>query len=94
MAALKVFILVIFAFSETFDYFILMVLIIILGINPQDLRGSKTGVFIGVCASESHEFWTRTLANVNGYGVTGNARTMLANRISFSFDFKGEIMHA
>ncbi|CAH0393331.1 unnamed protein product [Bemisia tabaci] len=59
------------------------------GINPQDLRGSKTGVFIGVCASESHEFWTRTLANVNGYGVTGNARTMLANRISFSFDFKG-----
>lgn len=59
------------------------------GINPQDIRGSRTGVYVGVSNSDSEEFWCRDPDVVNGYGLTGCARAMFANRISFTFDFKG-----
>jgi fatty acid synthase, animal type len=59
------------------------------GINPQDIRGSRTGVYIGVSNSETEQFWCKDPDSVNGYGLTGCARAMFANRISFTFDFKG-----
>ncbi|OAD52584.1 Fatty acid synthase [Eufriesea mexicana] len=59
------------------------------GINPNDVRGSKTGVFIGVSSSESDEFWTVDPDQVNGYGLTGCCRAMFSNRISYTFDFNG-----
>ncbi|KAK9502678.1 hypothetical protein O3M35_011399 [Rhynocoris fuscipes] len=59
------------------------------GLNPAEMRGSKTGVFVGASASESGEFWTKDPEVVNGYGLTGCARAMFPNRISFTFDFKG-----
>lgn len=58
--------------------------------NPQEIRGSKTGVFIGVSASESDEFWTMDPEKVNGYGLTGCCRAMFPNRISYTFDFSGK----
>lgn len=36
------------------------------GINPNDIRGSKTGVFIGVSNSESDECWTTNPDTING----------------------------
>ncbi|XP_043471863.1 fatty acid synthase [Leptopilina heterotoma] len=59
------------------------------GINPSEIRGSKTGVFIGVSDSESDEFWTADPDMVNGYGLTGCCRAMFPNRISYTFDFTG-----
>ncbi|XP_045464695.1 fatty acid synthase-like [Harmonia axyridis] len=59
------------------------------GYNPNELRGSKCGVFIANCASESQEFWEMKADEVNGYGLTGCSRSMFANRISYAFDFKG-----
>lgn len=59
------------------------------GVNPQDIRGSRTGVYVGVSNSDSEEFWCRDPDVVNGYGLTGCARSMFANRLSFTFDFKG-----
>ncbi|XP_039292597.1 fatty acid synthase-like [Nilaparvata lugens] len=59
------------------------------GVNPTDIRGSRTGVFIGVSANDSEEFWGTDPAKVNGYGFTGCCRAMFANRISYSFDFIG-----
>lgn len=59
------------------------------GINPNDIRGSKTGVFIGVSTSESEEYWSKDPDQVNGYGLTGCSKSMFANRISYTFDFKG-----
>nr|NP_001137778.2 fatty acid synthase 1, isoform C [Drosophila melanogaster]ACL82985.2 fatty acid synthase 1, isoform C [Drosophila melanogaster] len=59
------------------------------GLNPSDLRGSRTGVYIGVSNSETEQHWCSDADRVNGYGLTGCARAMFANRISFTFDFKG-----
>lgn len=59
------------------------------GVNPQDLRGSRTGVYIGVSNAESETYWCKDADVVNGYGLTGCSRAMFANRISFTFDFKG-----
>ncbi|KAK0084976.1 hypothetical protein PV325_006291 [Microctonus aethiopoides] len=59
------------------------------GINPAEIRGSKTGVFIGVSDSESDEFFTADPDMINGYGLTGCCRAMFPNRISYTFDLTG-----
>jgi hypothetical protein len=69
--------------------FILYVMLV--GLNPLDARGSRTGVFIGVSDSESEEYWTADPEKVNGYGLTGCCRAMFPNRISYTFDFTGEL---
>ncbi|XP_012234475.2 fatty acid synthase [Linepithema humile] len=53
------------------------------GINPKQLRGSRTGVFMGACFSESEKTWFYEKLQVNGFGITGCSRAMLANRISY-----------
>lgn len=60
------------------------------GVNPQEIRGSRTGVFIGCSASESHEAWSTDPEKIVGYEMTGCTRSMFANRLSFFFDFKGK----
>ncbi|CAC5370812.1 FASN [Mytilus coruscus] len=59
------------------------------GVNPDTIRGSKTGVFIGCSASESHDAWSCDPEKTVGYSMTGCTRSMFANRLSFFFDFKG-----
>lgn len=57
--------------------------------NPDDIRGSKTGVFVGTFQSETDDYWGRVQERVNGYGLTGCCRAMFPNRISYTFDFNG-----
>lgn len=59
------------------------------GVNPNEMRGSRTGVFIGVSDSESSEYWTQDPDQINGYGLTGCCRAMFPNRVSYTFDFNG-----
>ncbi|XP_073462807.1 fatty acid synthase [Aquarana catesbeiana] len=59
------------------------------GINPSDLRGTKTGVWVGVSGSEAGEAFSRDPEELLGYSMTGCQRAMFANRISYFFDFKG-----
>lgn len=59
------------------------------GLNPAELRGSRTGVFIGVSNSESEEHWAVDPDKINGYALTGCCRAMFPNRISYTFDLKG-----
>lgn len=65
------------------------VILLSLGVNPQSVRGSRTGVFIGCSASEAHDAWTADAERVTGYEMTGCTRSMFANRLSYFFDFKG-----
>ncbi|XP_046963777.1 fatty acid synthase-like [Vanessa cardui] len=52
------------------------------GLNPKELRNTKTGVFIGSCFSESENTWWYEKMQVNEFGIAGCSRAMLANRIS------------
>lgn len=57
------------------------------GINPNELRGTKTGVFTGVCTTESDR---DTKGNVEeGYTIVGCNRGMMANRLSYMLDVNG-----
>jgi len=58
-------------------------------VNPDDIRGSKIGVYIGASNSETDDYLSRLPERVNGYGLTGCCRAMFANRISYTFDFNG-----
>ncbi|XP_044017899.1 fatty acid synthase-like [Aphidius gifuensis] len=59
------------------------------GVNPRQLRGSRTGVFIGACFSESEKTWFYEKLQVNGFGITGCSRAMLANRLSYWLGITG-----
>ncbi|XP_002137899.4 fatty acid synthase [Drosophila pseudoobscura] len=59
------------------------------GINPKSLRGSKTGVYVGSCISESEKTWFYEKVSSGGFGITGCSRAMMANRISYSLGLEG-----
>lgn len=65
--------------------------ILLIGNSPKTLKGSKTGVFVGACFSESEKTWFYEKLQVNGFGLTGCARAMLANRISYWLGVNGEL---
>ncbi|WP_237743540.1 type I polyketide synthase [Pleurocapsa sp. PCC 7319] len=55
---------------------------------PEDLRGSNTGVFIGVGTHDySIMMWQQPVNEP--YATTGTGNCIAANRISYTFDFKG-----
>lgn len=59
------------------------------GIAPQSLRGSKTGVFVGAM---SNDWAARSIVDdetLNSQMITGNGLALIANRVSYLYDFKG-----
>ena len=56
----------------------------------ESVRGSRTGVYIGVGLSDATDAWTMDSEAVVGYTMPGCCRAMFANRVSFFFDFKGK----
>ncbi|KAK0159820.1 hypothetical protein PV327_010892 [Microctonus hyperodae] len=59
------------------------------GINPQHLRGTKTGVFIGSCVAETEEKLIYQKNQAEGLGIVGCSRGMLSSIISYCFNFTG-----
>ncbi|CAG7734709.1 unnamed protein product [Allacma fusca] len=59
------------------------------GINPVTIQGSKTGVFLGGSEGEAGTIWKRSTTKPNMYGILGNVLSMMANRLSYTFDFNG-----
>ncbi|XP_077489973.1 fatty acid synthase-like [Amblyomma americanum] len=59
------------------------------GYDPATLRGRRVGVFIGCNNCESHEAFSFDADNNDGYGLVGSSLSMLASRITHSFDFQG-----
>jgi len=60
-----------------------------LGVNPETIRGSRTGVFVGCMWSEAFDMLCSRIEQVTGQELTVGANTMLPNRLSYFFDFKG-----
>ncbi|MET9293113.1 type I polyketide synthase [Streptomyces sp. NPDC003077] len=63
------------------------------GIRPGPLRGSNTGVFVGIMAQEyGPSLLNPSLDAVDGYLVTGNQLSVASGRISYTFGFEGPAM--
>lgn len=61
------------------------------GLSPEQLRGSRTGVYVGSCFTDAHELFFEQ--EITGYENTGCAQSMFANRLSFFYDLRGPSMN-
>ncbi|MFD8011283.1 SDR family NAD(P)-dependent oxidoreductase, partial [Streptomyces sp. NPDC059762] len=58
------------------------------GIDPESLRGSRTGVFTG---TNGQDYLTLIYGNddLDGYLITGNAASIVSGRLSYTFGLEG-----
>ncbi|WP_425484978.1 SDR family NAD(P)-dependent oxidoreductase, partial [Amycolatopsis anabasis] len=59
------------------------------GIDPESLRGSRTGVFAGVMYSDYSARLTSVPQGVEGYLGTGTSASVLSGRVSYTFGLEG-----
>lgn len=61
------------------------------GIDFEELKGSKTGVFLGIDASEyfQAETYTSDMRNITPYSIMGVSSHSAAGRIAYHYDLKG-----
>ncbi|WP_410583624.1 SDR family NAD(P)-dependent oxidoreductase [Amycolatopsis sp. lyj-108] len=59
------------------------------GIPPSTLRGTRTGVFVGLSAGEYGHLTMADPATVDVWSATGAATSIAANRLSYLFDLRG-----
>ncbi|MEV5203142.1 SDR family NAD(P)-dependent oxidoreductase [Streptomyces sp. NPDC053720] len=59
------------------------------GYAASAFAGTETGVFMGVCHADYAEMMEREGARTDVYFPTGTAYSIIANRISYYFDFQG-----
>jgi acyl transferase domain-containing protein len=58
-------------------------------VDPASLRGSRTGVFIGLIAQEYVSFAAGLPADLQGYLMTGNAASVASGRLSYTYGLEG-----
>lgn len=63
------------------------------GYDMERLRGSSTGVFIGQMTDDHRDNVYRDADKIPQYAATGTSRAILANRISYFFDWRGPSMN-
>lgn len=59
------------------------------GHDPTSMAGSDTGVFVGCGSTEYATLLLDSDTEIDGQLATGNAHSMLANRVSFLLDLRG-----
>src|SRR5581483_12323015 len=59
------------------------------GLPLERLAGSQTGGFIGVCANDYSFLHHPDPRQLDAYTATGNAHSIVANRLSYGFDLQG-----
>ena len=62
------------------------------GVTMEALRGSKTGVFVGVMTEDYSSLTGRDIGNIPTYLASGTARSILSNRVSYFYDLHGPSM--
>lgn len=59
------------------------------GLTREELAGSRTGVFVG---ASMNDYGLLSVGNLNEYTGTGNLLSILANRVSYFYDWRGPSM--
>ena len=59
------------------------------GVSRTDMAGSRVGVFVGASFCDHSHRRFMDVAALDGYFMTGAAMSVLANRLSHAFDWKG-----
>ncbi|MER5705089.1 amino acid adenylation domain-containing protein [Micromonospora sp. NPDC002296] len=59
------------------------------GLRPSDLAGSRVGVFLGVSNVEYAQVQRDGGRHHEGHAATGAAQSIVPNRVSYFFDFRG-----
>ncbi|MEO1349006.1 MAG: type I polyketide synthase [Cyanobacteria bacterium J06635_15] len=60
------------------------------GIAPEQLSGSPTGVFIGICSNDySQKLLNRDVTAIDAYMATGNCHSVAAGRLSYALGLQG-----
>ncbi|MEE3755049.1 type I polyketide synthase [Mycobacterium intracellulare] len=60
------------------------------GYAPAALRGSRTGVFVGVAANEyAHLLSSESIDKIEPHFITGNALNAISGRVAFALGFEG-----
>lgn len=62
------------------------------GLQMKDMQGSETGVYVGLMTNDYHDLQLRDMETIPMYTGTGTTRSILSNRISYFFDWKGPSM--
>ncbi|ATL66184.1 type I polyketide synthase [Nocardia terpenica] len=62
------------------------------GIDPNALRGSATGVFVGTNGQDYTSLLTESDEEVVGHLGTGNAASVLSGRIAYTFGLRGPVL--
>jgi acyl transferase domain-containing protein len=59
------------------------------GYAMSDLRGSSTGVFVGQMTDDYYDILNKDVQCAPQHTSTGTSRAILANRVSYFFDWRG-----
>ena len=60
------------------------------GLDPDQLRGSRTGVFVGMCSGDYlHQLTARERQQIDAYLGTGNAHGAAVGRLSYFLNWQG-----
>ncbi|KAH6869498.1 polyketide synthetase [Thelonectria olida] len=62
------------------------------GMSMESLAGSRTGVYVGLMCADYAELVNSDVNTLPTYTPTGNARSIMSNRISYFFDWHGPSM--
>ncbi|KAJ5272650.1 Nonribosomal peptide synthetase [Penicillium angulare] len=62
------------------------------GTSIQDLQSTQTGVYVGLMTNDYHDIHLRDMETIPKYSGTGTTRSILSNRVSYFFNWKGPSM--
>ncbi|KAI9642579.1 Reducing polyketide synthase boa6 [Ciborinia camelliae] len=62
------------------------------GLSIEELQGTSTAVYVGLMCADYFDVLMRDIEDIPQYLATGTARSIMSNRISYFFDWKGPSM--
>jgi acyl transferase domain-containing protein/acyl-coenzyme A synthetase/AMP-(fatty) acid ligase/NAD(P)-dependent dehydrogenase (short-subunit alcohol dehydrogenase family)/acyl carrier protein len=62
------------------------------GLSSNSLTGSQTGVFVGISTNDYFQRLNRRPEDIDAYVASGNALSLAANRLSYTFGLEGPSM--